>query len=159
MAFAKPDDVVRRLEREPEGRELVMIAEYLEEASDAARYHGREWSDATCPASVRRIVASAVARFMRNPDGYSQARGSDETLGWHDHGVIDWFTDAEAERISRAASVGRLRSFGTIEMEAGTNGHWRKQATAVYVALDGQDGSGRPFPFLDSADPIIGRYA
>lgn len=156
MAFATVEDVTKRLEEEPTERMLVMIEEYLEEASDVARYYGREWSDLDVPNAVRRIVASAVARFMRNPDGYQTSRAGDETVAWFDRGSeIDWFTEQEIERIGRQATSKRLRAFGTMQMLAGVNGH-RPTGTAVCVP---STGGGSRAPFLDADDPLTGRYA
>ncbi len=117
MALATVAQVTARLEEEPTERMLVMIAEYLEEASDAAKYHGKEWSEIDVPNAVARIVASAVARFMRNPDRYSQSRAGDETVGFQDSGV-DWFTDLEIERLARLAAPARLKAFGTVRVSA-----------------------------------------
>lgn len=149
MALATAQDVTNRLEEEPTERMLAMIGEYLEDASDVARYHGLgTWNELTVPNAVRRLVASAVARFMRNPDNFAQNRAGDETVGWHDRGDIDWFTQQELDRIARMATPTSLPGFGTIQMQAGTNGHWRDRGDAEYVS---PAGGGKPFPFFTSS--------
>lgn len=154
MAFATVNDVTDRLEEEPTSRMLIMIEKYLDEASDAARYYGREWTDLDVPNTVSRIVASVVARFMRNPDNYNTSRAGDETVGWYDRGDIDWFTEREIERIGRQASSKRLKAFGSMQMSASINGH-RSAGRPVYVPTNG----GSDFPFLDLDDPLTGKYA
>ena len=143
-ALATPDAVVRRLEEEPNERMLVMIEEYLDEASDAARAYGREWTDLNVPAPISRLVASAVARFIRNPDQYNINRAGDETVGWHDRGEIDWFTEAEIARIGRFA-VPKLASFGTIQVAA--FGTTRPATYGDRIPVVG-GASTKPFPFL-----------
>ena len=118
-ALATTDEVVRKLGVVDlaEG-ELGMIAEYIEDASDAARDYGNPtWSAMTAPRPISRLVASAVARFMRNPDDYSANRASDEMLGWQQRERIDWFTEAEIERIAKIGTPA-LSGFGSIQMVA-----------------------------------------
>lgn len=85
MALTTVESVTRRLEGEATPEMLVMIEEYLEDASDQAMYYGeREWTELTTPQAVKRIIANAVARFMRNPEGLAQSRAGDETMAWQD---------------------------------------------------------------------------
>ena len=133
----------------PEG-EIGMIEEYIEDASDAARDYGRpEWSALSAPRPAIRMVALAVARFMRNPDDFATNRASDETLAWHDRDRIDWFTEQEIARLARYGKP-VLAGFGSIQMVA--YGH-RRQPTDRFVQwgddprgdlfpLDGPEGSG-----------------
>lgn len=143
MSLATRADVTSRLGDEPDGRELDMIDAYLESASDAARYYGREWPDTEAPNAVRRMVADAVARFMRNPERFAQNRAADEALAWQDSEDVDWFTPREIERLGRLAVPVRLPSFGSIEMVAGTSGH--RQDGTLYARVAG---GGKPFPYL-----------
>lgn len=152
-ALATVPDVTVKLEEEPTARMLTMIAAYLEDASDAARYYGREWTPIDCPAAVSRIVASAVARFMRNPDNYSQSRAGDETVSWAERDEeIDWFTEKEIARLGKIAAAVKVAAFGTFQLVAGTNGH-RSDRPRVQdlVATDG--GTGTPFLWGDPANP------
>lgn len=116
-ALATPAEVEARLEDDVTPQMASMIEAYLEDASDAARYYGREWTETSVPAAVRRLVASAVARFMRNPEYLAQSRAGDETLTFHDRDDIDWFTEKEIERIGRIANP-RISGFGTMRFTA-----------------------------------------
>lgn len=118
-ALATVQSVTKRLEEEPTPEMLVMIGEYLESASDQARYYGREWTVMDCPGPVSRLVSDAVARFMRNPDGFAQNRAAEETLGWQESpftGRVFFYQD-EIERLQRFGNP-RLPKFGSIQMVA-----------------------------------------
>lgn len=123
MALTTVESVTKRLETEITPELLVMIGEYLEDASDQAIYHGeREWTDTSAPAAVKRIVANAVARFVRNPDGFATSRAGDETLAWQEMpeaGAV-YFTKAEIERLQRIGNP-RLQSFGTFSVSSGAS--------------------------------------
>lgn len=124
--------------------EIGMIEEYVEDASDAARDYGNpNWSQMTVPLPVTRLVAAAVARFMRNPDDFATNRASDETLAWHDRGDIDWFTEKELTRLGKYARPVQLPTFGSIQMVA--YGH-KKLPTDTFVQW-GDDPRGDLFPF------------
>ena len=118
MALATLDDVVDRLEDEPTPEVEAMIEAYLEDASDKAVVYG-PWSEADCPAAIRRLVAAAVARFIRNPDGFAQSRAGDETLAWQDLEEIGsvYFTRSEIEYMQTLGNP-RLPAFGTIQITA-----------------------------------------
>lgn len=150
MALATIEDVERRLEDEPSDRVRVMIDEYLEDASDLARFYGDpNWSEEECPAQVRRIVASAVARFIRNPDAYIASRAADEMLGWSENdepGTIT-FTDREIAQIQQLAPP-RVGAMGSIPVSSwGT----KRRARDEYVPW-GHDR--RPFPFVAVQHPL-----
>lgn len=123
-------------------------AGYLDEASDLARAYGRDtWEPAKAPRMVKNIVISAVRRFMRNPEGYTQSRAGDETLGWtdlgRDAGSI-FFTNQEIKLIRSLAGTSGIRSqqvsaWGT-----------RKQPEVGYVPVAGWPNE-RPFPYF--SDP------
>lgn len=149
MALATVEDVERRLEDEPTDRVYTMIEEYLEDASDLARFYGdSSWTDEECPAQVRRIVASAVARFIRNPDGYTASRAADEMLGWgetDDPGAIR-FTDREITLLQQLAPV-RVGAMGSIQV---SNWGTKRRNRDIYVPW-GHDR--RPFPFIAVQHP------
>lgn len=110
--------------------EVAMIESAIEDASDAARDYGSPgWTDITAPSPVGRLVALAVARYMRNPDDFVTNRASDEMLGWADRPRIDWFTPDEISRLGR---MGRpaVSGFGSIQLVAYTT---RAPATDVMV--------------------------
>lgn len=91
---------------------------YLEEASDLARAYGRDtWTETTVPRTAKSIIISAVRRFMRNPDGYTQSRAGDETLAWADIGAdaaTIYFTNAETKLLrGMAGNVGLVSAQAT----------------------------------------------
>lgn len=143
MALTTVEAVTKRLEGEITPEMEVMIEEYLEDASDQAIYYGeREWTEVTVPASVARIVANAVARFMRNPDGLAQSRAGDETMAWQDipeAGAV-YFTRQEIERLQRIGNP-RLATFGTFSVVAHGN---TPPATDLMRPING----GKPMPIL-----------
>lgn len=154
MALTTPEAVISRLEEEPTDRMLEMIAAYLEDASDAACYYGREWTIDAVPAGVARIVASAVARFMRNPDNYSQSRAGDETVAWAERTEdIDWFTEKEIARLGKLAANHKVAAFGTFQLLAGTNGHRREGRIAREDFVIASNGTESPFPLGSPANP------
>ena len=145
-ALATVEQVEARLEGEVTDDMRRMIAEYLEDASDQARYYGASWTQSNCPMPVSRLVANTVARFIRNPDSFVQNRASDETLGWQDLpeeyvGTV-YFTAPEIERLQNFGNP-RLPKFGTIQMIAHSDAphtfgdiHWMVS------------GSQKPFPLF-----------
>jgi hypothetical protein len=121
---------------------------YLEEASDLARSYGRmTWTPESAPRLVKSMVISAVRRFMRNPEGYTQSRAGDETLGFvdlgHDAATI-YFTPAEQKLLRGMAGVGGgIRSAGV----QAWGPHLRSQtADIVYVPVSGWPGE-KGFPY------------
>jgi len=146
-ALATAADVEKRLgEDEITDGMRGMIEVYLEDASDVARYYGRDWTELDCPLPVSRMVAAAVARFMRNPERLSQSRAGDETLAFQDS-EVDWFTDKEIERLGKIGNP-RVASFGTIQLVA--FGHKRRSGVG-YVPWGSSD---RPFPLYAEQDPF-----
>ena len=140
-ALAKVEDVEARLEDEVTDKLRVMITVYLEDASDAARYYGREWTPLDCPMPVSRMVASAVARFIRNPERLSQSRAGDETLVFQDSTSV-WFTDAEIARLQRIGNPAP-RTFGSLKIVAWGERHRREVGYAPWGGV-----SERPFPLV-----------
>lgn len=146
-ALATREQVVARLEDEPTPKMLTMIDEYLEDASDQARFYGKEWTQDSCPPAIMRMVANAVARFMRNPDGFEVNRAGDETLGWQELpkdavGNV-YFSSREIERIQRLANP-VLPKFGTMQMIA--YGDRPEPEPLSYPVLNGS-----PFPVWHSS--------
>lgn len=140
-ALASVEDVLALLEGTVTDQMLVNIESGIAIASDLARYHGREWAWIdVCPKPVQRIVAMAVARWIRNPDGFQQNRAGDETLGWFegsaDPGEI-YFTDRDIARIERIANP-QMSGFGSIQMVA-YGSTPPKRDTYVPVASGGAD--------------------
>ena len=156
--LAKQEDVIKRLEEEPTERMLVMIPEYLGDASDEARDIGlRKWNSENVPRPVSRIVAAVVARFLRNPDGLSQSRAADETLAWDEPMNRPYFEPEERERIKRQALLDGDRpqqAFGNAEVYAWGRGRGEPEVVNVPWGTNG----GKPFPLVQINDPD-GYYA
>lgn len=144
--LANVEDVTVRLPEEPDERTLAHIAVALEDASDAARDYGSQgWNAENCPNPVRRIVAAAVARYIRNPDGFDQSRAADETVGWGDDVVSNRieFSDEEIARLRRWGTPYQP-GFGSFGVVAWGSGPVRD---TVFVPWGPHDGS-KPFPLI-----------
>lgn len=93
----------------------------LEDLSDDARYYGSEkWDSSTAPRQVKSLVLRAAARFMRNPDGYTQSRAGDETLMWSDQGEnagTAYFNEREQKMLAALANRSN-QAFGTAQVVA-----------------------------------------
>lgn len=141
--LTNPSEVKNRIEDEVTPDMERVIAAKILDASDLARFYGDpNWTDATAPPVVGRIVASAVARFMGNPSGYSQSRAADETIVWSDYvstGEVS-FSDIEIRRLESLAETTRAK-FGTFGLTA--YGTPRNPAYEIFVPVDGY---GKPFP-------------
>lgn len=150
-SLASLDDVTRRLEEEPTERMLTMMAEYIADASDQARDIGlNSWTIENVPTPVRRVVAAAVARFMRNPDALETSRAADETLAWQDSSNRPEFEPEEVARIERHAMIATpvAPSFGTVDTSL-----YGKRPTQDTVYVPWGDQANKPFPWIAINDP------
>lgn len=116
--FATLTELEARLEWDLDDGEKRIATGALESLSDDARFYGRNWLDAaSAPAQVKNIVLKAAARFMRNPDSYTQSRAGDETLMWTDRGEASGEAELSATQIKMiralAGNVSTLISAGT----------------------------------------------
>ena len=83
--FASLEELQARLDWELDEGEERVAESSLEDASELARTHGREWEDPlTAPRIVRTLVLKACARYMKNYQGFTQSRAGDETVMWSD---------------------------------------------------------------------------
>ncbi|GGU77162.1 hypothetical protein GCM10010211_48840 [Streptomyces albospinus] len=149
MAYATLDELKGRLDWELDEDELRIASAALEDASDLAVTYGREWPEATAPRLVKTLVLKSAARYMRNPNGYTQSRAGDETLAWSDIGRDAgsiYFTREEIRLLEELA--GRRRGLSSVPVSAwGTR--LRPGRSSVPV-----DYGGDPFPlFADKASP------
>jgi hypothetical protein len=112
----------------------------LDEVSDLIRTHGLDWDTDNAPGYVKRLTIKATARFLRNPDAYTQSRAGDETLGWRDQGEEAggaYLTRAEIEAVRRLSGSSGFASVQVIG--------WRTASRPnLYVPVEG---GGKPFPF------------
>ncbi|MGW4158703.1 hypothetical protein [Streptomyces sp. NPDC004788] len=107
MAYASLDDLKGRLDWTLDADEERIATSALEDASNLAAHYGRDWPDLSVPRMVRTLVLKACKRYMSNPDGYTQSRAGDETLGWNDAagenaGTV-YFTDEETRLLASLA--------------------------------------------------------
>jgi hypothetical protein len=148
MALATLVELTARLEWVLDADETRAANGALADLSDQALHYGRStWTDLTVPALVKNTILAAAARYLRNPDGYTQSRAGDETLTWtdrgHDAGTA-YFTEREVKLISGFA--GRA-GIGSIPIYAWGN----KRTILGYVPVQG---GGDPFPmFSDEVEP------
>ncbi|MFE9254040.1 hypothetical protein [Streptomyces sp. NPDC006879] len=150
MAYATLDDLKGRLDWTLDADEERIATSALEDASDLAAHYGRDWPDDTVPRMVRTLVLKACKRYMSNPDGYTQSRAGDETLGWNDAagenaGTV-YFTDEEIKLLASLAgrSTG-LYSAGVVA--------WQTVLRPVSAGLVPTE-HGKDFPlFADEQEP------
>ncbi|QDP44214.1 head-tail adaptor Ad1 [Streptomyces phage Celia] len=120
MAYATLDDLKGRLDWTLDEDEERIAASSLEDASDLAAAYGRDWPEGSAPRLVRTLVLKAAARYMKNPDGYTQSRAGDETLAWGDAAGTDagtvYFTDEEKKLLSELG--GRRPGLSSVEVNA-----------------------------------------
>lgn len=112
--FASIDDLKARLDWVLDEDEERAANGALEDASDLARFYGKDWEDAaSSPRLVRTLVLVCVKRYMTNPSGYVQSRAGDETLGMTDLGDKAggiYFTEAEQQMLFSLAGRTKLYS-------------------------------------------------
>ena len=114
------EEVVKRLDDEMDDKLEMMIEAGIEDASDEARDFGSpSWDADNVPLKVGRMVAVAVARWIRNPGGYVQSRAGDETLNWMEDpdGGKPHFTQDERERLAKIGTP-HIPEFGSFEITA-----------------------------------------
>ncbi|MEU7905882.1 hypothetical protein [Actinoplanes sp. NPDC049118] len=146
--IATVSDLVERLDWQLDDDELRIAAGALEDASDLARSYGRDWDAESVPRLVRTLVLKACRRYMSNPNGYTQSRAGDETLGWNDAagenaGTV-YFTDDEQKLLRGLAGKNPALVSATISA-------WGPQRKRP-VGLVPVDGSGKPFPLFAYED-------
>ncbi|MEU7400079.1 hypothetical protein [Streptomyces sp. NPDC044948] len=152
MAYATLDDLKGRLDWTLDADEERIATSALEDASDLAAHYGRDWPEDTAPRMVRTLVLKACKRYMSNPDGFTQSRAGDETLGWNDAagenaGTV-YFTGEEQKLL--ASLAGRNSGLYISDVTA-----WRSQRRPVSVGLVPVDfPGGKEFPFYaDETEP------
>jgi hypothetical protein len=130
--------------------ELRIAAGALQDASDLARGYGRDWNAETVPRMVRTLVLKACKRYLSNPNGYTQSRAGDETLGWNDAagenaGTV-YFTADEQKLLKGLAG----KAPGLVSAPITAWGPQRKAQVGLVPVQGGQ----KPFPlFADEVDP------
>jgi hypothetical protein len=151
LSYATLEELKGRLDWELDADEERIASGALTDASDLAATHGREWPEATVPRLVKTLVLKAAARYVRNPNGYTQSRAGDETLAWSDIGRdagTVYFTREEIRLLEELA--GRKRGISSVVVSAwGTK---RRPRDVGHVPVDYSPAS--PFPlFGDEVSP------
>ncbi|MEV3858475.1 hypothetical protein AB0J38_29695 [Streptomyces sp. NPDC050095] len=151
MAYATLDELKGRLDWELDADELRIATGALDDASDLAAMYGRDWPEDTAPRLVKTLILKSAARYMRNPNGYTQSRAGDETLTWSDIGRDSgtvYFSREEVRLLEELA--GRKRGITSVAVFAwGTKRHGHHAAGHVPV-----DYNGDSFPmFCDGVSP------
>lgn len=161
--FATLDELKARLDWTLDADEERIATSALEDASDLAVYHvGRDFADAaSAPRLVRTLVLKACKRYMANPQGYTQSRAGDETLGWNDTqgenaGTV-YFTNDEQKllmeiggRKGGIVSVGVSAWNSNIRLYRSRRGRHGNDLPAGFVPSE----AGKDFPFYASEDDV-----
>lgn len=134
--------------------EIALATAALEEASDLAReYAQADWaSPASAPRLVRGLVATAVARLLRNPDGYVSSRAGDEAVQWAETDEAAGLVRFTPSEIRLLRGLAGTATFGTIGIVAwGTGPRARRADRTGYVPAEG---GGDPIPmYADESEP------
>jgi len=150
--LATLDDLKKRLDWTLDADEERIAAGALEDASDLARAHADrpDWTDVTAPRLARTLVLKACKRYMSNPEGLTQSRAGDETLGWNDAagenaGTV-YFSDDEIKHLAQLG--GRRHGLVSVQVRA-----WNSSPAKVEGLVPSADGT-KSFPFFNSdTDP------
>lgn len=147
------DDLQGRLDWVLDDGERGVAEGAIADLSNDARYYGLgSWEHDTAPRQVASLVLRAAARFMRNPDGYTQSRAGDETLAWTDLGDragTAYFTTQEQRMLADLAGKNTSGLY-SVEVKAWDSRRHRRHGNVVYVPIDG-GGRGLPF-YQDGVD-------
>ncbi|MEW1694488.1 hypothetical protein [Streptomyces sp. NPDC091278] len=144
--YATLDELTERVDWELDADERRIAASALQDASDLAAFHGREWPVSAVPRLVKTLVLKAVKRYMDNPAGYTQSRAGDETLAWGDAHGRDagsvYFTREEIRLLEELA--GRRPGLASVPVMA-----WGTVlGSAVGTGRVPVEGPGSSFPFF-----------
>jgi hypothetical protein len=141
--LASLDDLKARLDWELDADEIRIANSSLEDASELARFYGRDWpSAASAPRLVRNLVLKACVRRMNNPQGFTQSRAGDETLMWNDesgeNAGTTYFTREEQRQLNELA--GRVKTIASVSIRA-----WGTKARCAPEGLVPSAGTDEPF--------------
>lgn len=119
MAFADVEEVELRVDFEFDEAYTKMAQAALEDASEWARhYAGVQWPDYKAPKFVKSIVLNVVARYLRNPDGFTTSRAGDETVSWSDLRGQPTLRFTEEEKGELGAYAHGPQAFGSVGVYA-----------------------------------------
>jgi hypothetical protein len=158
--LARLEDLEERIDRELDDRERKLAEAALADASELARFHGRNWTPENVPGLVATLVLRACKRYMANPEGFVISRAGDETVTFSDRGDVSsygtvHFTADEQHLLAELA--GRTSTLTTAQISAhGTDPHWESRPGIRRPNPDGMvpvAPAGKPFPLYGGLDP------
>ena len=119
MAFADLEEVEDRLDFALDESMTKMALAALDDASVMACEYARvNWPDDAVPRFVKQMVLNVVARYLRNPDGFTTSRAGDETVSWSDLRGAATLRFTDEERADLAAILMGSPSFGSVGVYA-----------------------------------------
>lgn len=130
---------------EDETREATGALEDL--SIDAQVIGSSAWiDDASTPASVKNLILRAVARHMKNYEGYTVSRAGDETVQWAETNTPGTATFSEDEKRMLKQMSGKTPFIGGVGVIA------YQSANRVLKPVPTEQGE--PFPlFADNTEP------
>lgn len=145
------EELAATLEWTLDDDEMRLAQGALEDLSEDARFYGDgSWTYDTAPRQVKSLVRRAVARHLRNPDGYTVSRAGDETVGWTDkgdsNGVLT-FSDREIKMLRQMAGRRGVLSVDTYAYRSSM------EPDPAPLGLVPTAGGGDPFPYFNDASP------
>lgn len=144
MSLATLDELQASIEWTLSEDETGLAAYALEHASELVKTYGLPWTPESVPPLVKHIVIAAAAKFLRNPDGYSQSRAGDETVAWSSEAASGGVT-LTPDQIDLCERMAGRSSLDTWEVTAwGPSTYPRSRGYTEYVPT--QPGT-TPFPF------------
>jgi hypothetical protein len=86
---------------------------------------------------VKTLTLKSAARYLRNPNGYTQSRAGDETLAWsdirRDAGTV-YFTREEIRLLSRTGAEETRKKLSTNPDETGTAQRYTGSSSTAAVS-------------------------
>lgn len=160
LEIATLTELQERLEWTLDAGETGIATGALEDLSEDARFYGSQrWDSVTAPRQVKSLVLRAAARFMRNPDGFTQSRAGDETVAWGDRGDSAGtaeFSGKEQKMLAALSGRGTgLISVGVTAYDPGTRSAPRYINPMVkddYSSFEYAPTEGAPVPFFTEGD-------
>jgi hypothetical protein len=158
--LARLEDLEERIDRELDEREKKLAEAALVDASELARFHGRNWTAENAPGLVVTLVLRACKRYMANPEGFVISRAGDETVTFSDRGDVSsygivHFTPDEQRLLAELG--GRTSTLTTAQISAhGTDPNWESRPGSLRPNPDGLvpvSPAGKPFPLYGGSGP------
>ena len=152
IALASIEELIARLPFTMDADETREALGALDDLSDDARHYGSEkWTTPeVTPRQVTQLILRAVARHMKNPDGYTSSQAGDERVDWAKQGEgagSATFTQAEIKRLNELGGF-RSNSFFTVNTFA-----YGSALAPSTVGLVPDEGSNEPIQMFATEGP------